>query len=118
MADSAPSPHSFSSPKYTLKREALTKNWLDWIDYWAVDFDYEDKKEIIRVRENDEEKEVWTGNYIFENIWQSFRTKKNPNVELASTHHTYEKAGRYRIMVKVVDILGVDTSHVIEVKVK
>ena len=31
-------------------REVLTKNWTDWIDYWAVDFDFESKREIIRVQ--------------------------------------------------------------------
>ena len=24
-----------------VNREVLTKNWTDWIDYWAVDFDFE-----------------------------------------------------------------------------
>ncbi len=101
-----------------LQRETLTKNWVDWIDYWAVDFDYEDKKEIIRIEENGEIKEVWTGNYIFENIWQSFRTRKNPEIELVSAPHTYEKAGIYKVMIKVVDILGIDTSHIVEIKVE
>jgi len=41
-----------------LQRKALTKNWVDWIDYWSVDFDYESKKEIIRVEEDGEIKEV------------------------------------------------------------
>ena len=31
-------------------REVLTKNWTDWIDYWAVDFDFESKREIIRIK--------------------------------------------------------------------
>ena len=31
-------------------RETLTKSWTDWIDYWSVDFNYESKREIIRVR--------------------------------------------------------------------
>ena len=101
-----------------LKREALTKNWADWIDYWSVDFDYEDKKEIIRIEEGGEVKEVWTGNYIFENIWQSFRTKKSKEIELITALHTYEKADKYKIMVKVVDIVGIDTSHVVEVEIK
>ena len=101
-----------------LQREILTKDWVDWIDYWAVDFDYEDKKEIIRIEENGQVKEVWTGNYIFENIWQSFRTKKNFSIELITASHTYKKAGRYKVMIKVVDILGIDTSHVIEVHIK
>ena len=29
-------------------RERLTKKWTDWIDYWAVDFNFESKREIIR----------------------------------------------------------------------
>ena len=32
-----------------IEREVLTKKWTDWIDYWSVDFDFESKKEIIRV---------------------------------------------------------------------
>ena len=35
-------------------REVLTKNWTDWIDYWAVDFNFESKREIIRVQERRE----------------------------------------------------------------
>jgi adenine-specific DNA-methyltransferase len=101
-----------------LKRELLTKNWVDWIDYWSVDFDYENKKEIIRIEEESEVKEVWTGNYIFENIWQSFRTKKSPKIELMTAPYSYEKSGKYKIMVKVVDIVGVDTSHIVEVEIK
>jgi hypothetical protein len=101
-----------------LQRELLTKNWLDWIDYWSVDFDYENKKEVIQIEEGDEVKEVWTGNYIFENIWQSFRTKKNPKIELTTAPYAFSKPGKYKIMVKVVDIVGVDTSHVIEVELK
>lgn len=32
-----------------VSREVLTKQWTDWVDYWAVDFDYESRKEIIKV---------------------------------------------------------------------
>ena len=55
----------------------LTNSWHDWIDYWSVDFNYESKKEIIKILENDEVEEIWTGNYIFENEWQSFRSSDN-----------------------------------------
>ena len=101
-----------------LKRETLTKDWKDWIDYWAVDFNYQNKKEIIRVIRDGEEKEEWTGNYIFENEWQTFRTKKNSEVELVSMSHTYDKPGRYKIAVRVVDILGQDTLQTIEIDIK
>ncbi len=101
-----------------ISREILTENWYDWIDYWAIDFNYEDKKEIIRIHnEKGEIEEKWTGNYLFENEWQSFRTKKNQELEFTSAPHEYEKKGKYKIMVKVVDILGIDTSKIIEVDV-
>ena len=58
------------------------------------------------------------GYYIFENEWQSFRTKKNNDIELTSTKHEYTEKGKYKIMVKVVDILGIDTSQVVEVEIK
>jgi adenine-specific DNA-methyltransferase len=98
-------------------REVLTKKWTDWIDYWAVDFDYENRREIIRLVEDGAEKDVWTGNYIFENEWQSFRTRKNRTLELTSAEHEYPNRGRFKIAVKVIDIFGNDTTKVVEVKV-
>jgi len=100
-----------------INREILTKKWTDWIDYWAVYFDYENRKEIIRVVENGKEREIWTGNYIFENEWQSYRTRKDRTLELTSILHEYEKKGKYKIAVKVIDIFGNDTTKVVEVKI-
>lgn len=101
-----------------IKRTLLTENWYDWIDYWAIDFNYEDKKEIIKVKnDKDEVEQKWTGNYLFENEWQSFRTKKHPTLEFKSIPHEYQKSGKYKVMVKVVDILGIDTSKILEVRV-
>ena len=99
-------------------REVLTKKWSDWVDYWAVDFDFERRQEIIRVVEADgTEREVWTGSYIFENEWQSFRTRKDRTLELTSAPHPYPRPGRYKIAVKVIDIFGIDTTKVVEVVV-
>jgi site-specific DNA-methyltransferase (adenine-specific)/adenine-specific DNA-methyltransferase len=53
--------------------------------------------------------ERWTGSYIFENEWQSFRTRKNRDLEFISAPHTYTQAGRYTVAVKVIDIFGNDT---------
>jgi DNA modification methylase len=99
-------------------REVLTKNWTDWIDYWAVDFDFESKREIIRVKNEDsgEWEELWTGDFIFENEWQSFRTKKDRSLELKSVFHECAP-GRRKIAVKVVDIFGNDTMTIVEVSV-
>jgi len=101
-----------------VSREVLTQHWTDWVDYWAVDFDFENKREIIRVKnaENGEWEEVWTGDYIFENEWQSFRTRKDRTLELQSVFHEC-LPGRRKLAVKVVDIFGNDTMKVIEVNV-
>ncbi len=101
-----------------VSREVLTKKWTDWIDYWSVDFDFESKKEILRVKVTDSDKteEVWSGDYVFENEWQSFRTKKDRSLELTSARHECP-AGRYKVAVKVVDIFGNDTMKIIEVTV-
>jgi len=106
-----------------ITRTVLTENWFDWIDYWAIDFNYEDKKEIIKIHNKKDDisassiEEKWTGNYLFENEWQSFRTKKNPTLEFTCIPHEYKESGKYKIMVKVVDILGIDTSKIIEINI-
>jgi hypothetical protein len=115
-----------------IHREILTKKWSDWVDYWAIDFNYEDRKEMISPAltlpfgegtvlppstGGGRGEAVWTGNYLFENEWQSFRTKKNPEIEFTNIEHEYPQSGKYKIMVKVVAILGVDTSKIIEVKI-
>ena len=113
--------------------DVLTKLWTDWVDYWAVDFNYESRKEIIKVaknfgvegalpgtadvRELIDFEERWTGAYIFENEWQSFRTRKDRELELTTASHTYDKPGRYTVAVKVIDIFGNDTMTLIPVTV-
>jgi DNA modification methylase len=105
--------------KGIVKREVLTKTWTDWIDYWAVDFNFESKREIVRVKneESGEWEERWTGDYIFENEWQSFRTKKDRSLELTSVLQEC-RPGRRKLAVKVVDIFGNDTMTIVEVKVE
>jgi adenine-specific DNA-methyltransferase len=122
-------------------RDVLTKQWTDWVDYWAVDFNYESRKEIIKVPRGtglggvqgflpgqepaqcdlelpaDDFEERWTGAYIFENEWQSFRTRQNRDLELKSATHCYDKPGRYIIAVKVIDIFGNDTMTLMPVTV-
>ena len=112
-----------------INKEILTKKWTDWIDYWSVDFDFESKKEIVRVEKlkeikqetiQDYEKEyeeVWSGDYIFENEWQSFRTKKKRDLEFKSIFKE-SNPGRKKVAIKVVDIFGNDTMKIIEVDIK
>ena len=101
-----------------VSREVLTKQWTDWIDYWAVDFDFESKRESIRVKneETGDYEDVWTGDYVFENEWQSFRTKKDRQLELESVFRECQP-GRRKIAVKVVDIFGNDTTKIVEITV-
>ena len=103
--------------KGIIEEKILTKKWHDWIDYWSVDFDFESKPEIIKFKTKDGKvEEEWTGNYIFENEWQSFRGKKgNEKLELKSSEKEILK-DKVKIAVKVVDIFGNDTMKVIEVK--
>jgi DNA modification methylase len=104
--------------KGMIQREPLTQHWTDWIDYWSVDFDFESKREIIRVKDpaSGEIREEWTGDFIFENEWQSFRTKKDRSLELKSVAHEVI-SGRHKIAVKVVDIFGNDTMTIVEATV-
>jgi hypothetical protein len=114
-------------------RDKLTKHWTDWVDYWAVDFDYESRPEIIHEprsiktgdpllgwQPGDELVEfvpIHQGSFIFENEWQSFRTRKDRNLELRSAPHTYPEPGRYIVAVKVIDIFGNDTMTLVPVNV-
>lgn len=74
------------------------KKWSEYIDYWAVDWNFQ--------------------NDTFMNGWVAYRTRKDRTLVLHSDSYTYEKPGRYNIMVKVVDIFGNDTSQTFEMEVK
>jgi DNA modification methylase len=74
------------------------KNWLDYVDYWAVDWDFQ--------------------NDTFMPNWMDYRTKSDRKLKTKATSYTYEKPGEYKIMVKVVDIFGNDTTKIITYKVK
>jgi adenine-specific DNA-methyltransferase len=104
--------------KGVITKENLTSNWQDWIDYWAVDFDFASQPETITVLEDGKEVKKRTGKYIFENEWQSFRTKSDRSLEITSTPFSYSDAGNYSVAVKVIDIFGNDTTRVFKVKVK
>ena len=70
---------------------AKVKKWSDYVDYWAVDWDFQSD--------------------TFMQGWVAYRTRKERTLVLTSDPHTYEKTGHYSILVKVVDIFGNDTSQ-------
>lgn len=117
-----------------VKRERLTTRWTDWVDYWAVDFNYESRKEVIKRPRSlaadpalagfeppqgalAEYEDWWTGGYLFENEWQSFRTRQSRELELKTAAHVYAQPGRYKVAVKVIDIFGNDTMTLLTVSV-
>ena len=108
--------HVWSNSSGEFEKKQLTKSWHDWVDYWSVDFDYESKKEIIFTKHKDQSlEEQWTGNYIFENEWQSFRGKKgDEKLSLKSSSKEIIK-NKTKVAVKVVDIFGNDSMKVLEV---
>jgi adenine specific DNA methylase Mod len=74
------------------------KKWSDYIDYWAVDWDFR--------------------NDTFMNGWVAYRTRRDRTLPLKTESHVYPEAGTYTVMVKVVDIFGNDTSQAYQVEVK
>jgi adenine-specific DNA-methyltransferase len=77
-------------------QNAIT-HWSQWIDYWAIDWNY---------RED-----------TFHNEWQAYRTRKVPKLETKALHN-FEEAGVYTVLVKVIDLLGNDTTKSIRLEVK
>jgi adenine-specific DNA-methyltransferase len=71
-------------------------HWEQLVDYWAIDFDFQGD--------------------AFHNGWQSYRTKSRKTLERIA-HFTYDSPGKKRVVVKVIDILGNDTTKMVEVVV-
>ena len=109
--------------KITKNKDGIVKivdiatSWIDWIDYWAIDFNFEDRQELKLVKHDDGKiEQVATGRNIFDNQWQSFKTASE-KIELTSSKYQYPKAGKYKIAVKVIDVFGNDTTRVFDVNV-
>jgi adenine-specific DNA-methyltransferase len=74
------------------------KKWSDYIDYWAVDWDFQ--------------------NDTFMQGWVAYRTRKERKLPLVSDSHVYEKPDKVRLLVKVIDIFGNDTTQAFDMEVK
>jgi hypothetical protein len=80
-------------------KERAVKSGFDFIDFWAVDFE-------------------WQPGKPFNHHWQDYRTRKDRSLKTVSTaKHQYPKPGKYTAMVKVVDVFGCDTSTTVEIDV-
>lgn len=76
---------------------AKVKKWSDYIDYWAVDWDFR--------------------NDLFTPGWVTYRSRKNRTLLLASAPHIYDQPGTYQVLVRVIDIFGNETSRLIDIEV-
>ena len=77
---------------------STAKKWTDYIDYWAVDWDFQ--------------------NDTFAQGWAAYRTRKEKKLPVVSDSHAYEKAASYCILVRVIDIFGNDTRQAFAVEVR
>ena len=76
----------------------LVKSWSDYIDYWAIDWNFRHDS--------------------FTQEWVAYRTRRERSLPTVSENHTYDRPGEYRILVKVVDVFGNDTSQALDVTVR
>jgi hypothetical protein len=74
------------------------KKWSDYIDYWAVDWNFQSD--------------------TFMQGWVSYRTRQDRTLALTSDPYVYGQRGSYKVLVKVVDIFGNDTSQAFDVEVR
>ena len=80
-------------------QERAIQSGFDFIDFWAVDFDYHPQQP-------------------FNHHWQAYRTRKNRALPTVSDlHYEYKQPGKHLACVKVIDVFGADTSITVEVNV-
>jgi adenine-specific DNA-methyltransferase len=94
-----PSLSEISSKELMALKERAIKSGFDFIDFWAIDFDY--KYDVP-----------------FNHHWQAYRTKRNRSLPTVSDRaFEYTTPGKHIICVKVVDVFGCDTTITTEVTV-
>lgn len=81
-----------------LQERAMTSGF-DFIDFWAIDFD-------------------WVPGKPFNHHWQDYRTRKDRSLKSVSdAEYAYDNPGKYTACIKVVDVFGCDTSITVEIEV-
>jgi len=71
-------------------------NFAILIDYWAIDWDYD--------------------RLVFKSQWQDFRGNgRKAKIVATKKEHTYEKNGKHKIAIRVVDIFGNDATAIIDI---
>ena len=95
-----PSLAEVPSKELEVLKDRAMKSGFDFIDFWAVDFD-------------------WHKGKPFEHNWQDFRTRKDRTLKTVSDfgYDKYSKKGKHTACIKVIDIFGCDTSITVEVNI-
>jgi hypothetical protein len=83
-------PQAALPPESRAQAEHVT-HWSQWIDYWAVDWEHEEP--------------------TFRNAWRTFRKRGEAELMLR-VEHDYPRGGSYLVAVKVIDLLGQETTRV------
>lgn len=92
-----PSLAEIPSKELDVLRDRVVTAGFDFIDFWAVDFNYVDTEP-------------------FHHDWQDYRLRKDRSLKLVSDQRfQYPERGMYTACVKVVDIFGADTSVSVKV---
>ncbi|MHA1149620.1 MAG: site-specific DNA-methyltransferase [Promethearchaeota archaeon] len=74
----------------------ITSN-LDFLDYWAIDYNYKED--------------------VFNCMWTCYRTPKERSLSQKSPYYRYSKKGSYIIRIKSVDIFGYDCIKDIRIEI-
>ena len=84
----------------TALQERAIESGFDFIDFWAVDFNYHPGQP-------------------FNHHWQAFRTRRDRSLPTVSDQaYSYDQPGNYTACVKVVDVFGSDTSITVPIKIE
>lgn len=99
LTDFLPSLAEVPEDELNALQERAIRRGFDFIDFWAIDFDYRDDQP-------------------FKHHWQAYRLKKDRSLPTVSDQRfMYDKPGTYKACVKVVDTFGCDTSITVKVQV-
>lgn len=99
LSNFLPSLTEVPSKELEALQERALNSGFDFIDFWAIDFD-------------------WGPDKPFNHHWQDYRTRKDRSLKTVSdAEYAYDKPGKYTACVKVVDVFGCDTSITVEIEV-
>jgi len=98
LTNFVPSLTEVPSKELEALQERAIESGFDFIDFWAVDFD-------------------WAPGKPFNHHWQDYRTRKDRSLKTVSdAGFAYDKPGKHTACIKVVDVFGCDTSITVEIK--